>query len=432
MSTHASISTLRSAARPARTRALSLDGERLAVGTTALAVVGLPLLAPHGPGNTGPADVLIVLSIAAALLWVGRSGHRLRFAYGIPMALFIAGGALGALVGPVPGIGTLSLVQDIMLVAWCWTFMNVASTPSRLKTLLAAWAYSAIVWAVLLFVGLGAGITFLSGQSAREGSRTALTFGDPNVSANYYVISIMIICATGVPRRRAWRIAAYALLVAAVLSTGSNSGMVSLVVATAVATVLAIRQRVGTAAAVCAFALLLAGGLLLKTTVSLKPIQQKAYASHYAFIRDGLGRGEVSVDQRSMLLHEGIGLYMSGGFLGQGPVSTKPRLTAEMAPFVKEAHNDYLAALTERGVLGTLGLIMLMAGLVMRASVIARRRMSSAFASVVARPNAIIGALAGTMVTETVYELLHVRHVWALFALVAALYVWGGKDAPAA
>jgi O-antigen ligase len=416
MSTHASISTLRSAARPARTRALSLDGERLAVGTTALAVVGLPLLAPHGPGNTGPADVLIVLSIAAALLWVGRSGHRLRFAYGIPMALFIAGGALGALVGPVPGIGTLSLVQDIMLVAWCWTFMNVASTPSRLKTLLAAWAYSAIVWAVLLFVGLGAGITFLSGQSAREGSRTALTFGDPNVSANYYVISIMIICATGVPRRRAWRIAAYALLVAAVLSTGSNSGMVSL----------------GTAAAVCAFALLLAGGLLLKTTVSLKPIQQKAYASHYAFIRDGLGRGEVSVDQRSMLLHEGIGLYMSGGFLGQGPVSTKPRLTAEMAPFVKEAHNDYLAALTERGVLGTLGLIMLMAGLVMRASVIARRRMSSAFASVVARPNAIIGALAGTMVTETVYELLHVRHVWALFALVAALYVWGGKDAPAA
>jgi hypothetical protein len=75
---------------------------------------------------------------------------------------------------------------------------------------------------------------------------------------------------------------------------------------------------------------------------------------------------------------------------------------------------------------------MLMAGLVMRASVIARRRMNSAFASVVTRPNAIIGALAGTMVTETVYELLHVRHVWALFALVAALYVWGGKNAPAA
>jgi len=185
-------------------------------------------------------------------------------------------------------------------------------------------------------------------------------------------------------------------------------------------------------AAVCAFAFLLAGGVLLKTTVSLKPIQQRAYASHYAFIRDGLGRGEVSVDQRSMLLHEGIGLYKTGGLLGQGPVSTKTRLTDEMAPFVKEAHNDYLAALTERGVLGTLGLILLMSGLVLRAAVLARRPLSFAFSKVVAHPHAIIGALAGTMVTETVYELLHVRHVWALFALVAALFVWGGEDAPTA
>jgi O-antigen ligase len=285
---------------------------------------------------------------------------------------------------------------------------------------------------VLLFVGLGAGITFLSGQSAREGSRTALTFGDPNVSANYYVISIMIICATGLPRQRAWRFAAYGLLVAAVLSTGSNSGMVSLLVATSVATVLAIRRRAGMLAAVSACAFLLAAGVLLKTTVSFKSIQQKAYASQYAFIRDGLGRGEVSVDQRSMLLHESIGLYKSGGVLGQGPVSTKTRLTAEMAPFVKEAHNDYLAALTERGVLGTLGLILLMSGLVLRAIVLARRRLSGPFARVVARPYAIIGALAGTMVTETVYELLHVRHVWALFALVAALSVWGVEDAPTA
>jgi O-antigen ligase len=405
-----------------------LAGQRLVLVTTSIAVAALPLLAPHGPANTAPEDALMCLAIAVAALWAARTGHRLRFAFGIPMALFMAGGVLGALVGPVPGTGAVAIVQDMAILAWAWAFMNVASAPERLRTLLATWAYSSIAWATLLFVGLGTGITFLSGQTPREGSRTALTFGDPNVSANYYVISMMILWATGRPRSRAWRIAAYGLFVAAVLSTGSNSGVVSLIVATSLATILAIRRRAGSVPAVTACACLAAAGLILASTVSFKSIQQKAYASHYAFIRDGLGRGEVSASQRGSLLHESLGLLKSGSLLGEGPVSTKPRLTAEMAPFVKEAHNDYFAALTERGVLGALGLILLMSGLVTRGFAVARTGLSSAFAAVVPRPYAIVAALAGTMVSETVYELLHVRHVWTLFALVATLFLWGRKS----
>ena len=235
----------------------------------------------------------------------------------------------------------------------------------------------------------------------------------------------MLVWATGYPRRRGWRVLAYALFVAAILSTGSNSGVVSIVVATSLATVLGVRRRAGMFAAVSACGFLVVAGVLVASTVSFKSIQEKAYKSNYAFIRDGLGRGEVSVSQRGMLLHESIGLYKSGGPLGAGPVSTKTRLAAEMAPFVKEAHNDYFAALTERGAIGALGLILLMAGLVTRAAGIANRGLKPSFAAVVVRPNAIIGALAGSMVAETVYELLHVRHLWTLFALVATLFVWG-------
>jgi len=256
----------------------------------------------------------------------------------------------------------------------------------------------------------------------------AETFGDPNVSANYYVISLMILCALGRPRRRSSRYAAYALFVAAVLSTGSNSGVVSLVAATSLTLLLGIRRRSGTMPAIAACAFLAGVGLLLFSTVSLKSLQQKAYASHYVFLRDGLGRGEVSVGQRNTLLHESLGLYESGGLLGTGPVSTKTRLAAEMAPFVKEAHNDYFAALTERGVLGATGLILFLAGLLFRAASVARTRLQPSVAAVVVRPNAIVGALAGTMISEAVYELLHVRHVWTLFALVAALFVWGRQS----
>jgi len=339
------------------------------------------------------------------------------------MALFIAGGALGALAGPVPGAGLTAIFQDMILLAWCWTVINIASEAQRLKVLLAAWVYSSIAWATLLFIGLGAGITFLSGQTAREGSRTALTFGDPNVSANYYVISIMLLWATGRPRSRFWRLAAWGLLLAALLSTGSNSGMVSIVTATAVAVVVGVHRRAGVVPALAVSAFIVLGGFLLATNLSVKSIQQKA--SHYAFTRDGLGRGEVSVGQRGTLLRESIGLYRDGSPLGAGPVSTKSRLSAEMAPFVKEAHNDYLASLTERGVIGAVGLILLMTGVFVRAVSVAKIRLSPAFAAIVIKPNAIVGAVAGTMVTETVYELLHVRHVWTLFAILAGLALWG-------
>ncbi len=416
----------RRVARPqTRSRVKALHGERLAVAMAAIAVAALPLLAPHGPANSGPEDVLIGLALVGFLLWAGTSGHRLRFAFGIPMALFIGGGALGALAGPVPDAGLTAIVQDMILLAWCWAFINIASSAHRLKVLLSTWVYSSIGWATLLFIGLGTGVTFLSGQTTREGSRTALTFGDPNVCANYFVISIMLLWATGRPRRRALRFGAYGLLLAALLSTGSNSGMVSVLVATVVATVVGIERKAGVVPALTASAFILVGGFLLVSNLNLKSIQQKAYASPHAFIRDGLGRGEVSVDQRATLLHESVGLYEAGGPLGTGPVSTKPRLAAELAPFVKEAHNDYSAALTERGVIGAVGLLLLMSGLIVRSFSLAKTRLTPAFAAVVLKPNAIIGALAGTMVAETVYELLHVRQVWTLFAIVAGLVIWG-------
>ena len=44
------------------------------------------------------------------------------------------------------------------------------------------------------------------------------------------------------------------------------------------------------------------------------------------------------------------------------------------------------------------------------------------------RMDALAGALAGTLVAMTVYELLHVRHVWALFGVVAAVSIWGRRQ----
>jgi hypothetical protein len=404
-----------------------LDGERMAVALSAAAVAALPLLSPAGPGNVAPVDLVMAMALSACLLWAGTSGRRLRFPYALPMGVLMAGGALGALVGPVPGSSLVALLQDVWLLAWCWALVNLASSPGTLRLLLATWAYSAVAWSVLLFTGLALGLPWLTGQTPSEGSRTALTFLDPSYSANYYVISIMVIWASGFPRHRGARVAAYAVLVAAIASTGSNSGVVALVAATCVAAVVGLYQRRGAATAIAALAFMALAGYALAASVSLEDIQTKAHGSPHAFLRDGLGRGHVSTAQRDWLLHESVGLYERGGPLGQGPASTKERLRVEMAPFVKEAHNDYSAALIERGALGLLGLFGLVLALGLRIPKLARARLADDFAAVAIRPHALVGAVAGTFAAMTVYELLHVRHVWALFGLVAALSLWGRR-----
>jgi hypothetical protein len=135
----------------------------------------------------------------------------------------------------------------------------------------------------------------------------------------------------------------------------------------------------------------------------------------------------VSVAQRDMLLRESIVLRREGGPLGTGPVSTKARLASKRAQLVKEAHDDYLASIIERGPLGLLGFIVLLAALATRAVALAGRRLGPGFAAVVVRPYVLVGAVAGTAVAMAVYELLHLRHIWALFAIVAALAIWGRR-----
>ena len=412
--------------RPARVRTRALNAERIALRTTAVAVALLPLLVPRGPSNLGPADVLMAASIVTCFVWGISSRQRWVFAYGVPMALFLVAGVLGAVSGPVPNAGIVAVIQDFFLLAWCWSVLNICRSSRRLRVIVSTWAYSAVTWAVLLFVGMIIGSNFLTGHSSREGSRTALTFVDPNVSANYYVVSIMVIWASGRPRRRGVRLLSYALLVAALVTTGSNSGIVSLTVGVAVAAVVGVYRRAGSMPAVALSMLILFSGYLAASNISISSIQERAHGSRYAFIRDGIGRGETSVSQRSDLLHESFVLYKRGGLLGQGPVSTKPRLEAEQAPFVKEAHDDYFSALMERGVLGFVALLMLIVALVYRGWVVARPRPGPGpgGTSVIAHPNALFGALIGTLVASTVYELLHVRHVWALFGLLAALSLW--------
>lgn len=402
--------------------------ERRAVITTALAVAMLPLVVPRGPSNISPDDLFIGIALTTCAAWGLTSRWRFRFPFALSICVFMTGGAIGAFAGPVPFEGAITLLQDFELLIWCWAVVNIASSPARLRTMLATWSYSSIAWTALLFVGLITGTHALTGQTDAEGSRTSLTFFDPNYSANYYFISIMMIWASRTPRHRAARVLAYVMLVIALVSTGSNSGMVSLLVGVGGAAILGIYQRRGTMAAVAATAFILVGGFFLVSNVSLSTIQEKAHGSSLAVVRDGIGRSGASVSERSKVLHESLKLFWQDNPLGKGPTSTKVRLIREAAPYVKEAHDDYFAALMERGLIGTIGLAIFLGALGVYVTPLLKDRLKPGFRAVIPHPNALVGALGGTAVAMAVYELLHVRHVWVLFSIVAAIYMWGRDE----
>jgi len=402
-------------------------GERLAVGLTACVIALLPLALPIGPGNSAPIDGFLVIAVGACLLWASAAGHRWRLPYAISACLIVVGGALGALGGPVPSLGLTAIAQDVLLIAWCVAVANISHSAANLRTLLATWAYSSIGWAISLFVGLTIHSPLLTGQTARQGSRAAITFDDPNYAANYFFISIMVIWATACPRRRWVRIAAYVALLAAIALTGSNSGIVEVIVGMTLAGLLGVCRLAGFAPAVTLLAVLVVGGYVAATTISLESIQNAGRRSSYAFVRDGIGRSAQTGGDHALIVREGLRLYGEGRPLGDGPVSTKLRLRAENAPRVKEAHNDYVAALVERGAIGLLGVLALVASIGFRTVSVNTGGLKEGFGAVVKRPNALAGAVAGTLAAGIVYEFFHVRHVWTLLGLVAALSIWGRR-----
>ncbi|HEV2475782.1 MAG TPA: hypothetical protein VGX22_04525, partial [Candidatus Dormibacteraeota bacterium] len=78
-----------------------------------------------------------------------------------------------------------------------------------------------------------------------------------------------------------------------------------------------------------------------------------------------------------------------------------------------------------RGVLGAIGLLLLIGSLLVRTWTMVTMPMRSEFAAVIPNRAPLVGAALGLAVSASYYQILHFRHVWTFFAVIAALYVWG-------
>ncbi len=426
--------TVLAAARRSAVPAKRLGRWRLTRVAVCTAMVALPLLRPTGPLNTGLVDLALLGAMCVAGLWASIRAHRIQLPYAVPVALMILGGALAATHAGLVGDATLGLAgqsvvaifQDVFVFAWAAAIATLGQDEQLLDLFCRAWAYSATAWAALLIVGELLGISAITGITAREGIRASLTLGDPNLAADYFLVALFVMRAAQRPRRARWRWLACALVITGIVLTLSNGGVLALLVATAVGALFRVARRHGLGLALVLGASLALVGAVVYRTVDLNALVTSA-AQSSPFLRDSVGRSAESGGSRTTLIKESVVLYLNmDNVLGLGPANTETTLSARQAAYVKEAHDDYVATLLERGLIGSVGLILLVASVGVRSRRIARSGwLPPDYRDAVPRPDLLGAGLVAVGMSAAFYETLHFRHVWALFGLIAALELAG-------
>jgi O-Antigen ligase len=396
-------------------------------------IAAMPLLVPAGPGNTAPADLFLAIAVVVSAIWLTSQRHAMRFPYVLPVGLSVLAGALASTVfyarsyNSVGG-GLISLLQDLFVLVWGLVIANLGREAGLLRSVTRAWVVSAVCWAALMIIGVAGHISLLSGETARNGVRAAFTLGDPNLAANYFICSLLMLRATRFPRRRVVRWTCGALLLTAIILTGSNGGALILIITTIVGALFRMAQRRGAVPAVIATAGLILVVLAIAPNVHVSSVAQKAQQSSQ-LLKDSIGRQAESSGSRSTILSESLHLYFTqDSWLGIGPGGTKAAFQTHLYAYVKMAHDDYTAAIIERGWLGGFALICVLLIVGARCRRIAARPLRSEYAAIFPRPELLAAAMLAMAMSATLYQVLHFRHLWALLGVVAAVDLWGRRD----
>lgn len=389
-----------------------------------LAVCLLPFLVPSGPGNTAPADVAIGLCIVLGVLWSVREQLTIKLPYLAGIAGLVLGGAFAASVAAAPIVSALVLVQDLLLLAWAAALALGRHNPAIVAVVTKAWCRTAPLYSGVMVIAYLLGIRALSGVSTKDGIRASYTMGDPNMAGNYLVVSLFVMAACKHPRSPGVRRIGYLLVLVAIGFTGSNGAQLTLLIGLVLGLAVTRYRRFGALAGLTTLAasVLVAGVLFVfvMPRVDLNQIREQAVGS-VPLVRDSFGRSGNSTSQRAAIVQEGATLWLGGDATGFGPAQTKATLAATQAPYVKEAHNDYLATLLERGLIGALGLLVLGIAVLVRCVRLVVGTLPKAYADLVPRAwlLAVIGPVMAT--AAGFYEVLHFRHLWTWLGLIAAL-----------
>lgn len=352
--------------------------------------LGIGFLAPSfGPGIV-PVDALILVMI---VLWVpsiadGEPRGVLRPLL-IPLALILAGSLLGSMaVGIKPWIIT-DLAKDVASFASFFAVIVVLRSggPSTLRAAGWASALATIIVCLALIVDVG--------------SRAQATFANPNIAAHYLVTSLVVL--TRVPIPRVLRFGTIAIGAIGLAVTGSFGALLMSLGAFGYLAVSLpqARRRVLVKRAALVGIFVLGIVMIVSGGGALTPDTETGFNErHFERSSEGrFGKWTAAVD---VAIENPLGI---------GPGSNRG---LGLLPGDQEAHNEYLAYLSERSLVGLIGLILLYLGMWRLGP---RGGLTRAL---------VIGFALQSLVRET----FHYRHLWLVLGLAFVLDTGLDEAAP--
>ena len=361
----------------------------------------VPLVSLQIVSNATVFDLFNVAFISFFLAYFFING-KLQIPLIIPIAVIMGGSLISMFNAQVPLKNSLALITDLYLFTFFIVLYNVIETKRELKIF------------ILLFIVFAAlqGCFMVGDFLVNATKRSIGTFLNPNMASSYLGLSFFLLFQPYVKVNKYLSSLFGFFILGGMLATKSFAGLIGFFIVTlTVMIVYWYRERT--------FNIIKLGTvILIITLVSLViyPTVAKMPSLSSRFSR--------SFDVRIITWKTGLDTFIKNPIgSGIGPAGFKevgPEVELTTSELIKiELHSDWLSFLVERGLIGFLGIVLLFCA-------IAKMLLQTTKTSNSSREKLWITGLSGMFIFALsfsfTHEILHFRHVWCAFALIAVEY----------
>lgn len=407
---------------------------RLLVIWFAGTIVLMPIKIIDFPSNFELVDIWILMGLPVFLLFYSIKPHgTINLTYAIPIWLVMISSLLSTFASPAVSNSLVVMLKEIYLFIW---FMLITAFLSMLNTwelrhILYVWTLVVILHGLLMITQFlspevwqftnSLGGNLVKHETYRpSGLFICDSAGCANKAAIFQYMGFVPLLLAGFSRRTV--IASGIFLFVSILITGSMGATLAFLSGTTIAGITFILLKkdlllmVDYFLRVVLLTLLLGWAFYALFSLNISPDQK--YLNHLESIL--VGRYEKSSGARFNLWQRGIEVMLDHDALlwGVGPENFR---VLDPAQSDNQLHNDALAFLVERGLIGFLGLG-LFAGIAVRRALsllyLAGRRPEKTRLEVVV----FLAALVAILVESLTHQVFRTRELWLVLALQEAVY----------
>ncbi len=388
------------------------------VGTLALLPVDIIKL----PLNMTLVDCWILMGLPVLWLSFSCGSQIISWSYAVPMWLIFVASFLSTFAAPAPRNSLIVILKEGYAYVW---FVTLVAVLARLND--RDFRRILVVWSIVVFLhGFVIVAQFLSPDFWRltvsladkssefDIYRPSGLFMNANWAAFFQLLGFVPLMLASPSKKVAMILGL--LLLPTMLLTGSMAATVAFIAGLAVIVMVIslsghLTHTIKTTA-LLAIIMSLLGGLLL-----ILASQNQRYQDHFERIL--IGRAERSFEGRFDLWQRGVNVYLDRKvFLwGVGPENFR-EVDPEMRD--KQLHSDFIAFSVERGLLGTLGLLLFATLALSKAAymvLIRNKYPDRAQLAVVV----FLGAITAATVESVTHQVFHFRELWLVLAFQEAL-----------